>query len=270
MISITARTHRRPRNVLRVGGSAALASGGCARAGRTCAKAQRRDCCKLDVQISADDILAAYGLEKGGRVQRFLDQKIIDDCTPYVPARGATSQSAGLCRGIFAHRAKTADPSGTAALPDRTLEFSAQVSTEIGSGKIIWNTPYAHYQYVGIVYVRTAAHAIYCGSAAAPRASFGCQRGLVATRRRIYNQYFARNAAPRRDCYRPNIPIIEPETGVLLGFFSPPGKKKHPTDKRLTYDTAQNPLAGSYWFERAKADHLNEWLDETRRVMIQN
>ncbi len=57
---------------------------------------------------------------------------------------------------------------------------------------------------------------------------------------------------------------------MLLGFFSPPGKKKHPTDKRLTYDTAQNPLAGAYWFEWAKADHLNEWLDETRRVMIQN
>ena len=73
---------------------------------------------RLDVQISADDILAAYGLEKGGRVQRFLDQKIISDCTPYVPAS-----------------------------PNRTLEFSAQVTTEIGSGLIIYNTPYARYQY---------------------------------------------------------------------------------------------------------------------------
>lgn len=138
---------------------------------------------RLDVQISADDILAAYGLEKGGRVQRFLDQKIISDCTPYVPAS-----------------------------PDRTLEFSAQVTTEIGSGLIIYNTPYARYQYYGKVM-----------------------------------------------------------TDELGRTWVGAGEKKpiiH-DDWPLTYDTAQNPLAGSYWFERAKADHLNEWLDEARRVMIQ-
>ena len=55
----------------------------------------------------------------------------------------------------------------------------------------------------------------------------------------------------------------------LLGFFSPPGRPKHPTDRELTYDTSQNPMAGPYWFERAKADHLTEWLDEARKVMIQ-
>ena len=146
---------------------------------------------KLEANLGPNDLLAAYGLEKGGRVQRFIDQKVIDGCTPYVPAS-----------------------------PDRTLEFSAQVSTEIGSGMVVWNTPYAHYQYMGIV-------------------------------------------------YGPNIPILDPETGVLMGFFSPPGRPKHPTDRELTYDTSQNPMAGPYWFERAKADHLTEWLDEARRVMIQ-
>lgn len=146
---------------------------------------------RLDANLEPEDILAAYGLEKGGRVQRFIDQKVIDGCQPYVPAS-----------------------------PDRTLEFSAQVSTEIGSGQVIWNTPYAHYQYMGIV-------------------------------------------------YGPNIPILDPETGVLMGFFSPPGRPKHPTDKKLTYDTSQNPLAGPHWFERAKADQINEWLDEARCVMIQ-
>lgn len=77
---------------------------------------------KLNVNLEPNDLLAAYGLEKGGRVQRFIDQKVIDGCTPYVPAS-----------------------------PDRTLEFSAQVSTEIGSGQVIWNTPYARYQYYGFV-----------------------------------------------------------------------------------------------------------------------
>ena len=128
---------------------------------------------RLEANLDPNDLLMAYGLEKGGRVQRFIDQKVIDGCTPYVPAS-----------------------------PDRTLEFSAQVSTEIGSGMVVWNTPYAHYQYMGIV-------------------------------------------------YGPNIPILEPETGILLGFFSPPGRPKHPTDRELTYDTSQNPMAEPYWFERA-------------------
>ena len=144
---------------------------------------------RLDVHLSPEDILTAYGLEKGGRVQRTIDQKVIDFCQPYVPAS-----------------------------PDRTLEFSAQVSTEIGSGEVIWNTPYAHYQYMGIV-------------------------------------------------YGPNIPVIE--DGVLMGWFSPPGRPKHPTDRKLTYDTSQNPLAGPHWFERMKADRLADLLDEARRVMIQ-
>ena len=83
---------------------------------------------------------------------------------------------------------------------------------------MIWNTPYAHYQYMGIV-------------------------------------------------YGPNIPIIE--DGILMGFFSPPGRPKHPTDRALIYDTSYNEKAGPYWFERMKADRLNDILDEARRVMIQ-
>lgn len=144
---------------------------------------------RLDVHLSPDDILVAFGLEKGGRVQRFIDQKVISDCRPYIPAS-----------------------------PNRVLENSAQAATEIGSGLVIWNTPYAHYQYMGIV-------------------------------------------------YGPNIPVIQ--DGILMGWFSPPGRPKHPTDRELTYDTAKRPLAGAYWFERAKADNLQQWLDEARRVMIQ-
>ena len=135
------------------------------------------------------ELLQRFGLEIGGRVQKAIDQSVIDYCQPYVPAS-----------------------------PDRTLEFSAQVSTEIGSGTVIWNTPYAHYQYMGIV-------------------------------------------------YGPNIPILQ--DGVLMGWFSPPGRPKQPTDRELTYDTSQNPLAGSHWFERMKADRLNDILDEARRVMRQ-
>ena len=143
---------------------------------------------RLDAQLSPDDILHTFGLEKGGRVQQVIDQTVIDFCQPYVPAS-----------------------------PDRTLEFSAQASTEIGSGQVIWGTPYAHYQYMGIV-------------------------------------------------YGPNIPIIQ--DGILMGWFSPPGRPKSPTDRELTYDTSQNPLAGPRWFERMKADRLNDILDTARRAMV--
>ena len=145
----------------------------------------------LDADLSPDDILAVLGLDDHGRVQQTIDQSVIDYCQPYVPAS-----------------------------PDRTLEFSAQVSTDIGSGLVIWNTPYAHYQYMGIV-------------------------------------------------YGPNIPIIEPGTGVLMGWFSPPGRPKHPTDRNLTYDTSQNPMAGPYWFERMKADRLGDILDAASRAVMQ-
>lgn len=143
----------------------------------------------IDDGLDPDDILSKLGLEEGGRVQQIIDQRVIDFCLPYVPAS-----------------------------PDRTLEFSAQAATEIGSGQVVWNTPYAHYQYMGIV-------------------------------------------------YGPNIPILDPETGVLMGWFSPPGRPKHPTDRELTYDQSQNPMAGPRWFERMKADRLNDILDEARKAV---
>ena len=137
---------------------------------------------RLDAKISPDDLLVAYGLERGGRVQKVIDQKVIDYCKPYTPAS-----------------------------PDRTLESSAQMSTEIGSGRVIWNTPYAQYQYYGLVMTDEAGRT----------------------------------------------------------WVGPGEKKPVITDRPLIYDTAQNPMAGSYWFERMKADRLNDILDEARRVMIQ-
>lgn len=138
---------------------------------------------RLDVQLDPNDILREYGLERGGRVQRFIDQKVISGCKPYIPAS-----------------------------PRRILANSAQALTEIGSGIVIWETPYARYQYYGHVM-----------------------------------------------------------TDELGRTWVGKGEKKPIVheDWPLTYDTSQNQLAGSHWFERAKADHLTEWLDEARKVMIQ-
>lgn len=66
--------------------------------------------------------------------------------------------------------------------------------------------------------------------------------------------------------YGPNIPIFEDDSGIPTRFYSPPGQSKHPTGAMLNYKKDVNPLAGSFWFERMKADHLNDILEEARRV----
>ncbi len=60
------------------------------------------------------------------------------------------------------------------------------------------------------------------------------------------------------EVYGPNIPIKDDNTGEITGYFSRPGIKKTPTGRQLEHRTDYNPLAGSFWFERAKADHLDD------------
>lgn len=69
------------------------------------------------------------------------------------------------------------------------------------------------------------------------------------------------------EVYGPNIPIFDDNSGEPTGWFSPPGKKKHPTGRELQYSTDLNPLAGSFWFERMKADHMNDIVKEARAVV---
>lgn len=60
------------------------------------------------------------------------------------------------------------------------------------------------------------------------------------------------------EVYGPNIPIFE--GGELAGFRSPKGQKKHPTGRPLTYRGA--PERGAYWFERMKAEHKDDIVQE--------
>lgn len=118
------------------------------------------------------EALAARGLAPGGRVQRFVDQEVIRACDDKVPF--ATG----------------------------TLKNSALLASDIGGGQIVYDTPYAHYLYMGEV-------------------------------------------------YGPNIPLYE--AGEVAGFFSPPGRAKQPTGRKLTYAGA--PQRGAFWFARAMAEH---------------
>lgn len=69
------------------------------------------------------------------------------------------------------------------------------------------------------------------------------------------------------EVYGPNIPIFEDDSGEPVGWFSPPGKEKSPTGRELQYSPDPNPLAGSYWFERMKADHLDDIIKEAKAVV---
>ena len=128
-------------------------------------------------------MLRRFNLQSGGKVQQVIDKAVIDKSLAYVPWDSGT------------------------------LGKSAYGATEIGSGKVVYPGPYAHYQYYG-------------------------------------------------EIYGPNIPVFDDDSGTPTRFFSPPGRKKHPTGRELQYKTDVNPLAGSFWFERMKADHLQEIIKE--------
>lgn len=68
------------------------------------------------------------------------------------------------------------------------------------------------------------------------------------------------------EVYGPNIPVFEDNSGTPTRFWSPPGQAKHPTGRQLEYNTEVNPLAGPFWFERMKADHTEDIVEEAKRV----
>ena len=72
--------------------------------------------------IDTKQFIKKYGVGGGGDVQKAVDAAVIRECFPYVP----------FDEGILAGSANTA--------------------TEIGSGEVVYDTPYARYLYYGEVY----------------------------------------------------------------------------------------------------------------------
>lgn len=64
----------------------------------------------------------------------------------------------------------------------------------------------------------------------------------------------------------PNIPVFDDDNGEPTRWFSPPGQKKHLTGRQLQFSPDPNPLAGAFWFERMKADHMEDILKEAKSV----
>lgn len=78
----------------------------------------------------------------------------------------------------------------------------------------------------------------------------------------VYNQPYA-HYMYKGDAMGPNIPIKEGKT--IVGWFSPKGKKKHYTGKKLKYNqTAGHEYAGPYWDKRMKSAEMNDIVKEVQ------
>ena len=70
-----------------------------------------------------EQLLAEHGLNDGGEVQKFIDNEVMRQSLPYMPNLNGVLQNAMMAQ------------------------------TVIGSGEIRQNTPYARYQYYGVLFV---------------------------------------------------------------------------------------------------------------------
>lgn len=110
--------------------------------------------------------------------QKLLNLAVRTDCEPLVPLmNGQLRRSATFPEGVY-------------------------------GGVLEYNTPYAHYQYVGEV-------------------------------------------------YGPNIPRKD-DNGNIIGWYSPPGKKKHPTGRKMAKYSQSG--TGPEWFSKAKERNGDKWL----------
>ena len=77
---------------------------------------------KLEAFITPEELKEKLGINPGGHVQKVIDAAVIRECFPYVP------------------------------FDEGVLAGSANTATEIGSGEVVYDTPYARYLYYGEVY----------------------------------------------------------------------------------------------------------------------
>lgn len=77
---------------------------------------------KLEDFITPEELKEKLGINPGGHVQKIVDAAVIRECFPYLP------------------------------FDEGVLAGSANNATKIGSGEVVYDTPYARYLYYGEVY----------------------------------------------------------------------------------------------------------------------
>ena len=135
-------------------------------------------------------------------------------------------------------------PGGDALLKARNLEKGGLVQAAIDKSVIDWCLQYCPWQTGTLARSPYTASEIGSGEV--------CYIGPYA--RYLYYG----------EVYGPNFPKEIDAQGNVVQWASPP--KKYPTGRELQYNTDTNPLAGSFWFERMKADHTDDILREAKSV----
>lgn len=69
------------------------------------------------------------------------------------------------------------------------------------------------------------------------------------------------------EVYGPNIPIKDADGGID-GWFSPPGKKKHPTGAQLQYNKEKHPLASKEWDKAMMRDKRDEFTQQVKDILV--
>lgn len=65
--------------------------------------------------------------------------------------------------------------------------------------------------------------------------------------------------------YGPSFPIIQ--DGIVVGWRSPKGKKKHPTGKQIKYSKEMHPLATAHWDKVAMQTQLPVFKQEINKIL---
>lgn len=92
---------------------------------------------RVNTRIELDNInriLARRGLEARGQAQRYVDSEVLRQSAPYMP------HQSGMLRDSGIH------------------------GTDIGSGKVVWNSPYAKFLYYGKVMIGIESHSPWAKS----------------------------------------------------------------------------------------------------------
>ena len=69
------------------------------------------------------------------------------------------------------------------------------------------------------------------------------------------------------EAYGPNIPIRDSQ-GMTAGWFSLPGRRKHPTGRALTHSRELHPLATDHWDQAAMQARRDDLAEEIARYII--
>jgi len=65
--------------------------------------------------------------------------------------------------------------------------------------------------------------------------------------------------------YGPNIPVFE--DGVIVGYFSLPDRKKHPTGEKIKYSTEKHPQATHHWEQAMMRDKGDVFEEDVKNII---